>query len=99
MDLQEIKNLLAREKNVKIIIVENDKPVMIISGIENSEIQPRLNFSKQDSGFSKQDNEQEKIIQEPEHEKGLAEDIKQSTELIAKEEMPVDELRVDDLPF
>jgi len=92
MDLQEIKNLLAREKNAKIIIVEDGKPVMVISGIENNEIQPSLDFDKQE-------NQQERIVEEPKNKEGLTEDIRQSTELIAKEEMPVDELRVDDLPF
>ena len=92
MDLQEIKNLLAREKNAKIIIVEDGKPVMVISGIENNEIQPSLDFDKQE-------NQQERIVEEPKNKEGLTEDIRQSTELIAKEEMPVDESRVDDLPF
>ncbi|MEA3421906.1 MAG: hypothetical protein U9Q97_09565 [Acidobacteriota bacterium] len=96
MDLEEIKNLLVQEKNVKIIIVEDGKPVMIISGIENNEMQPKLNFSKKES---KQEKERERIIQEPQDREELAENIRQSTEVIAKEEMPVDELRVDDLPF
>ena len=100
MDLEEIKNLLAQEKNVKIIIVEDGKPVMIISGVENNEMQPKLDFIKKESKQeSKQESGRERIIQEPQEKEGLAEDIRQSTELIAKEEMPVDELRVDDLPF
>ena len=100
MDLEEIKNLLAQEKNAKIIIVEDGKPVMVISGIKNNEIQPSLDFDKQENQQQrKQENQQERIVEEPKNRGGLTEDIRQSTELIAKEEMPVDELRVDDLPF
>lgn len=91
MDLQEIKNLLSREKNAKIIIVENGKPVMVISGVENSDAQPKLDFSGRGG-------RQETIIEETEN-KDIAEDVRQSTEVIAKEEMPIDELRVEDLPF
>jgi len=96
MDLQEIKNLLAKEKNAKIIIVEDGKPIMVISSIENNETQARLTFEKQEI---RQNNKQEEIVQELRSEEKLINDINQSTELIAKEEMPVDELRVEDLPF
>ncbi|MBU3918758.1 hypothetical protein KKC63_02535 [Patescibacteria group bacterium] len=96
MDLQDIKNLLAKEKNAKIIIVEDGKPIMVISGIENNETQARLTFKKQET---RQENKQEEIVQAPRDEEELINDINQSTELIAREEMPVDELRVEDLPF
>jgi len=76
MDLQEIKNLLSKEKNAKIVIVEDGKPVMVIASIENQD-QSKFEFSKQKE----------------------EEDTSQSTEVISKQEMPVDELRVEDLPF
>lgn len=79
MDLEEIKKLLA--KDTKIIIIENDKPIMMITGLDNQSNQKKLEL-------------EEKPI-----EMGGAEDTSQSTEVIAKEEMPVDELRVEDLPF
>ena len=96
MDLQEIKNLLAQEKNAKIIIVEDGKPVMVISRIDNNEAQSSLAFDRQER---KPESKEEEIIKEPEEKEELIKDISQSTELIAREEMPVDELRVEDLPF
>jgi len=69
MNLEDIKKLL---KDGNIVIIENGKPVMRITKIED-ESQVKFEFKK------------------PE--------IKQSTEVITKEEMPLDELRVEDLPF
>ncbi len=82
MDLQEIKNLL--EDNTKIIIVENDKPIMVISSLKSNADQKKLDLN------------QKPIELRAEEKKP---DISQSTEVIAKEEMPVDELRLEDLPF
>ena len=91
MDLQDIKNLLSREKNAKIIVVEDGKPVMVISGVENSDMQSKLDFSKLNA-------KPEIELEEPEERESI-EDTRQSTEVIGKEEMPVEELRVEDLPF
>jgi hypothetical protein len=82
MNLQEIKKLL--EKNTKLIIIENDKPIMVISSLNNESNQKELELDKKSI---------ETNIKEEKP------DIFQSTEVIAKEELPVDELRLEDLPF
>ncbi len=82
MDLQEIKNLL--EENTKIIIVEDNEPVMVISSLKNNVDQKKLEL------------DQKPIELKGEEKKP---DVSQSTEVIAKEEMPVDELKLEDLPF
>ena len=85
MDLEEIKKLLAND--TKIIIIEDNKPIMMITALDNESNQGKLNL------------EEKPLEEKPIEMSGAEEDISQSTEVIAKEEMPVDELRVEDLPF
>lgn len=83
MDLNQIKKIIDREGG-KVIIVENDQPILVISKIEG-EHQQKLSFDK-----SKQ--ETQRVFSQNK-------EISQSTELLAKEELPTEELTVEDLPF
>jgi hypothetical protein len=83
MDLNQIKKIIDKEGG-KVIIVENDQPILVISKIEG-ENQQKLSFDK-----NKQ--EVQRIFSQNK-------EISQSTELLAKEELPTEELTVEDLPF
>lgn len=89
MDLEQIKNLL-KDGTTKVVVIEEGKPIMVISGLAETSNQARLAFDNPE----KKEARTEK--QEPAESK---QEISQSTEVISKEEMPVDELRVEDLPF
>ena len=83
MDLNQIKKLIDKEGG-KVIIVENGEPVLIISRIEGEHQQKMaLEKRRQESGGGF----------------GQNREISQSTELLAKEELPAEELTVEDLPF
>ncbi len=90
MDLEEIKKLLAND--TKIIIIEDNKPIMMITALDYESNQGKLNLEEKPL-------EEKPLEEKPIEMSGAEEDISQSTEVIAKEEMPVDELRVEDLPF
>ncbi|MCX6738395.1 MAG: hypothetical protein NTY11_03220 [Candidatus Parcubacteria bacterium] len=83
MDLNQIKKIIDKEGG-KVIIVENDQPILVISKIEG-EHQQKMSFDK-----NKQ--ETQKVFDQKK-------EISQSTELLAKEELPTEELTVEDLPF
>jgi hypothetical protein len=70
-------------ERAKIIIVENGEPIMVVSRFED--YQQRLLFDKKKERLENTLSRQPKIIQ--------------STKLLTKEEMPADELTVEDLPF
>ncbi len=70
------------------IIVEDGEPVMVISPFE-SVGQRKFELEKDlDKNREKTDNETKD-----------SKEINQNMELITKEELPVEELRVEDLPF
>ncbi|MBU1046126.1 hypothetical protein KJ616_03355 [Patescibacteria group bacterium] len=83
MDLNQIKKLIDKEGG-KVIIVENDEPILVISRIEG-EHQQKMPF--------------EKKRQEMRSRFDAKKEISQSTEFLAKEELPAEELTVEDLPF
>lgn len=83
MDLNQIKKIIDKEGG-KVIIVENDQPILIISKVEG-EYQQKMSFDRN--------------RQEPQKVFDQKREISQSTELLAKEELPTEELTVEDLPF
>lgn len=83
MDIKQLREIMERE-GAKMIVVENGEPVMIISPV---------NFSGQKSfELDKTEKKADNDIKE-------TKEINQNMDLITKEELPVDELRVEDLPF
>ncbi|MBU3964362.1 hypothetical protein KJ591_03255 [Patescibacteria group bacterium] len=85
MDFNQIKKLIDKEGG-KVIVVENGEPILVISRIETEkENQQKMSFEKKRQAMRN-------IFDES---KGIS----QSTELLAKEELPAEELTVEDLPF
>lgn len=66
------------------IIVENGEPVMVISPF-HSGVQKQFDLDKKEKKVEGENKEMK--------------EINQRMDLITKEELPVDELRVEDLPF
>ncbi|GEM_PF-868862 len=83
MDLNQIKKLIDKEGG-KVIIVENDEPILLISRIEGEH--------QQKMPLERKKQEVRNVFDEKER-------INQSTEMLAKEELPAEELTVEDLPF
>lgn len=83
MTLKQLREIMERE-GAKMIIVEDGEPVMIISPLQTGK-QVQFNLDKKEN---KEDNDHKDI-----------KEINQNMELITKDELPVDELRVEDLPF
>jgi len=108
MDLNQLKRLMDKEK-AKVIIVENGKPVLMVSRIESYQEQPLSDSAPEGSNplpFAKDKSIEAKNVdtakENPEDRAELEapkQEVAQSTELLAKEEMPSDELTVEDLPF
>jgi len=85
MDLNQLKKIMDTEK-AKIIIVENGEPIMVISRFDDYEQrQQSLVLDKKTKTLENISHPHQKIIQ--------------STKLLTREEMPADELTVEDLPF
>ncbi len=109
MDINDLKKIIEQEK-AKIIIVENGKPILVISPFKDNQ-QQKLEFGekgqKEMMEIQKEENKEETEIptkEEKDKERvDLTEkqrkEVNQSTEVISKEEMPLEELRVEDLPF
>ena len=103
MDLNQLKKIIDKEK-AKVIIVENGVPILIVSPFEESQqalpLQSLKDFTitkDEQSLFSKDtlDKETEKVQDAMDQE---SESI-QNTDLLTEEEMPSNELTVEDLPF
>ena len=85
MDLNQLKKIMEKER-AKVIIVENGEPILVVSLFD--EEQQQLSLERVDKRAKKTEYMAEqgpKIIQ--------------STDLLTKEEMPADELTIEDLPF
>lgn len=103
MDLNQLKKIMDKE-NAKVIIVENGEPILIVSPFKSSQrllpLQSSQNFiiaKSKPSLFPKNtlDKSAEKVQDIAKQES----EIIQRTDLLTKEEMPSDELTVEDLPF
>jgi len=102
MDLNQLKKLIYKE-NAKVIIVENGEPILVVSKFKESgeqlslhpiseEQKPLSSSLIKDEGLDKKEEIVEDIAVKPEK-------IIQDTEVLTKEELPADELTVEDLPF
>jgi|AntAceMinimDraft_18_1070375.scaffolds.fasta_scaffold00688_27 hypothetical protein len=95
MDLKQLKEIMEREGG-KVIIVENNEPILIVSLFKEKQRKLTLEHSfSLDANSAKDENSA--LEKKPEIEK--EQKIIQGTELLTKEEMPSDELTVEDLPF
>jgi hypothetical protein len=101
MDINQLKKILDKEKS-KIVIVENGEPIMVVSSFED--YQQRLSFNPAPEAArpgtasfygDKIDRKSNLTDNRP----GKRQEIIQNTELISKEELPSDELTIEDLPF
>ena len=109
MDINDLKKIVEQEK-AKVVIVENGKPVLIVSPFKNEQ-QQKLEFGEKKNREIMEIHEEEKkgktgYLSKEDKNQGKVdsiekerETINQSTEIISKEEMPLEELRVEDLPF
>ena len=103
MDLNQLKKIIDKEK-AKVIIVENGEPILIISPFEDNQqslpLKSSQNFTivkEEESLFSK--NALDKKIEKAQDIAEQGQKIIQNTNLLTEEEMPSNELTVEDLPF
>ncbi|MEA3452890.1 MAG: hypothetical protein U9Q96_00955 [Patescibacteria group bacterium] len=103
MDLKQLKKIMDKER-AKVIIVENGEPILIVSPFESSQQSLPLESSqdsviekKEDSLFPENvlDKSTEKVKDMGKKES----EVIQRTDLLTEEEMPSNELTVEDLPF
>jgi hypothetical protein len=103
MDLSQLKKIMDKEK-AKVIIVENGEPILIVSPFENDQqslpLQSSQNFTivkEEKSLFPRNalDKKTEKAQDMVEQEAKII----QNTDLLTEEEMPSNDLTVEDLPF
>ena len=113
MDINDLKKIIEQEK-AKVVIVENGKPVLVVSPFKDEQ-QQKLEFGEkkykeimeiqEEEQRGEQIGEKEGLIKDAEKQEKVdltekeREAINQSTEVISKEELPLEELRVEDLPF
>lgn len=93
MDLNQLKKIIEKVKTT-VVIVENGEPILIVSPFEEQQQQLSLDsssFVKNDRVEEISKKEEEIIKQSPK--------IIQNTDLLTREEMPADELTIEDLPF
>ncbi len=103
MDLNQLKKIIDKEK-AKVIIVENGEPILIISPFEDNQqslpLKSSQNFTimkEEESLFSK--NALDKKMEKGQDIVKQGQKIIQNTNLLTEEEMPSNELTVEDLPF
>jgi len=103
MDLNQLKKIMDKE-NAKVIIVENGEPILIVSPFKSSQQSLPLE-SSQDFIITKNEsslfpkNALDKSAKKVQDIVKQESEIIQRTDLLSKEEMPSDELTVEDLPF